>query len=241
MGEEPNPPEGNKLYAAVCAVMEDLQRLQKSDKNKHGGYAFISVDDVKDEMRPLLAKHGLSIHVSQNSFEMSDYVDSKDSRKSIAVFDMAVTLRHSSGLCDEPENMTVALPMTGAQTSGIARSYVVKEYLKSRFLVSAGDLESEADLLEQAKDGLRLAKADARDLYATLGKELLSSVEGRDYKALAEWWQENKYRIETLPKAWYILMKTDYATAYKELKAQEDLDKMSEGELDEMAQNQEQR
>lgn len=238
MTEEPKAPEGNQLYTAVCVVMTDFVRLKKGDTNDHGRYDFTSVDDFKDALRPMLAKNGLSIHVSQKKFEMIEFTDSKDKRKSVAQYDMEITLTHISGERDEPEGMTVALPFTGAQTSGAARSYAVKEWMKSRFLASSGDEQDEADLLEQARDGLRLSKQEARVINGELYEEMRQVTLLRDHVKLGEWWQENRHRIETQPKDWFILLKTEYVTNYKELKAQEDLDKMSDGELDEMAQQQ---
>ena len=236
MNKPLTPPETEitplTINHAVCAVMGELKRLKKEDKNSHGGYDFTSVDDFKDAIRPLMAKNGLSIHVSQNGFEMIEYTDSKDKRKSVAQFDIAITLHHISGVSDKPEIMTVALPFTGPQTSGAARSYAVKEWQKSRFLASAGDSQDEADLMEQSREGLRLSKADSRDLHTALVKEMTEQVEGADHDKLAEWWQENKYRIETLPKDWFIQLRTDYATAWKQLKAEAELDAMTSDELD---------
>lgn len=228
----------SKLSNAVCNVMTEIRRLSKEDRNKHGSYDFTSVDDFKDAIRPLMAKHGLSLHVSQTAFQMIEYISGKGDKKSVAQFDMAITLHHKSGKKAKPENMTVALPFTGAQTSGAARSYAVKEWMKSRFLVSSGDAQDEADLLEQSREGLRLSKQEARPLTSDLNEELRKLVEGRDRVALETWWNENKHRTETLPKDWYIMLRTDYATAWKELKAQEDLDKMTNGELDAMAEKQ---
>lgn len=220
---------------AIVAVMGDVKRLKKDDRNKHGGYDFTSVDDFKDAIRPIMAQHGLFIHVSQSAFQMIEYLDGKGAKKSVAQYDLEITLKHNEGEAEPPECMTVALPFTGAQTSGAARSYAVKEWMKSRFLVSSGDEQDEADLMEQSREGLRLSKAEARDLYEELQKEIKGVIDGQDYEALGEWWQENKFRTETLPKDWFIHFRTEYAAAYKELKASAELDKMTNAQLDEMA------
>ena len=227
------------LSKSIVEVMKEVKRLTKDDKNKHGNYDFTSVDDFKDALRPIMAKHGLYIHVSQTGFQMLNYTDSKGGEKSVAQFDLAVTLKHGDGLEEPPENMTVALPFTGPQTSGAARSYAVKEWSKSRFLMSSGDQQDEADLLEQSREGLRLSKSEGRDLHKALTAEMDKVIKGKDYEALAEWWQENKYRTETLPKDWFIQFRTDYATAYKTLKAEAELDRMTDVELDQMAENSE--
>lgn len=218
----------SELDKSVCKVMAKIERLSKDDRNKHGGYDFTSIDDFKDALRPIMADNGLSTHVSQTGFAMLEYTTSKGEDRSIAQYDFAITLKHSSGEKDEPENTTIGLPFTGAQTSGIAKSYAIKEWMKGRFLVSSGDEADEADLLEQAREGLRLTKADARPLYEELQKEMASEVDGRDKDVLAAWWKANQYRWETLPKSWFILLKTSYSTKYLELRASEEMDQQRE-------------
>lgn len=220
------------LSRAVTKVMKEVRRLKKDDKNAHGKYDFTSVDDYKDFIRPLMAENGLFIHVSQSSFNIVEYEDGKG-RKAVAQIDFDITLCHEDGERDNPEKATVALPLTGAQTSGAAKSYAIKEWSKGRFLLSSGDQQDEADLLEQSREGLRLSKAEARELQKALTQEMDEVIKGADHMALGDWWQENKYRTETLPKDWFIMFRTEYATAYKRLKAEYDLDRMTDAELDE--------
>lgn len=232
-------PEIKTIHSAMVEVMAQIKRLKKDDQNKHGNYDFTSVDDFKDFVRPLMAKAGLIPHVNQTAFAMIEYLDSKGSQKSVAQFDFQICVEHESGIRTLPEGITVALPFTGAQTSGAARSYAIKEWMKSRYMASSGDAQDEADLIEQAREGLRLSKSDARELHKTLTDEIQSQIDGKDHEALGVWWQENKYRIETLPKDWFITFRTDYATAYKQLKAEYDLDRMTNSDLDEIAQKDE--
>lgn len=226
------------LRAAICCVMADLKRLKKADQNKFAHYDFTSVDDFKDALRPLMAKHGLSIHVTQSHFGFVEMEDDKGKKRQIAQFDFEITLRHDSGEEDVPESMTVALPYTGAQTSGAARSYAIKEWMKSRFLASAGDMQEEADLLDQSREGLRLSKTDARPLYTELQKELAESAKGSDHEEVAAWWKGAKERLDSLPKDWFLSIKNEYAETWTALKAEADLDKMSNEELDRLCMEQ---
>lgn len=225
----------SELNEAVCAVMAELKRLKKADRNQFAKYDFTSVDDFKDEVRPLMAKNGLSLHVTQANFGFVEMKDDKDKTRQIAQFDFLITLYHKSGEKAEPEAMTVALPYTGAQTSGAARSYAIKEWMKSRFLASAGDMQEEADLLDQSREGMRLSKTDARPLFTELQKELKSAEDTRDHERIAEWWNTERERIDSLPKDWFLTLKNDYAKAYTEEKARYDLDTMSNEQLDKLA------
>lgn len=220
---------------AVCAVMGELRRLKKADRNKFAQYDFTSVDDFKDGVRPLMAKYGLWVEVDQTAFEFMELRDDKDKVKHVVRYDFQLTLYHISGECGKPQTMTVALPYTGAQTSGAARSYVVKEWFKSCFLASSGDMSEEADLLDNSKEGLRLSKADARPIYTELEKGLADAEKTADHEKVAEWWATNKEKIEALPKDWFLMIKGKYGEAWKTLKAQYDLDRMSNEELDRLA------
>lgn len=220
---------------AVCAVMADLRRLKKADRNKFASYDFTSVDDFKDEVRPLMAKHGLWVEVDQTDFTFMELKDDKDKVKHVVRFDFQLTLSHVSGGAGMPQTMTVALPYTGAQTSGAARSYVVKEWFKSCFLASSGDMSEEADLLDNSKEGLRLSKGDARAIYTELEKGLAEAEKTADHEQVAAWWKTNKDKIDALPKDWFLTLKGNYGKAWTELKAQYDLDRMSNDELDRLA------
>ncbi|MBO6901402.1 MAG: ERF family protein [Rhizobiaceae bacterium] len=231
--------EATKLPAtlpdAVVAVMAAVTRLKKADRNKFANYDFTSVDDFKDSLRPLLAKHGLYVVPNQVGFQFVEVKSDKDKTSTLAQFDFDITLKHVSGEVESPERMTVFLPLTGAQTSGAARSYVIKEWLKGRFLASSGDTQEEADLLDQSREGLRLSKAEARGTFEKMQKGLRDAAKGRDHDALSDWWLANKEVIETLPKDWFLTLKNEYAETYRDLKAQAQLDGMSNANLDQQA------
>lgn len=223
------------LGESIVAVMAEVTRLRKADRNKFANYDFTSVDDFKDGLRPLLAKYGLYVIPNQIGFQFVEVKDDKDKIKTLAQFDFHLTLKHVSGAEEYPETMTVFLPLTGAQTSGAARSYAIKEWLKGRFLASSGDTQEEADLLDQSREGLRLSKAEARGTFEKMQKGLRDAAKGRDHEALSDWWLANKEVIETLPKDWFLTLKNEYAETYRDLKAQAQLDGMSNADLDQQA------
>lgn len=224
---------------SICAVMGELERLKKADKNAFGGYMFTSVDDFKDRLRPMMADYGLYAHITQFNFQMVEYIDTdkqgNEVRKALAQFDFDITLKHISGAQEDPERMTVALPFTGAQTSGAARSYAIKEWMKSRFLASSGDTQEEADMRDQSVGGMRLPKKDARPIYEALEKSMDEAATGRDSVKLEEWHADNKEDIDTLPQDWYLLLRRKYVGYIKDLKAAEALDRMTDEELDKLA------
>lgn len=232
-------PFPESLGLSVVAVMSEIERLEKADHNKFANYDFTSVDDFKDALRPLLARFGLYAVPQQSDFKLVEYKNDKDKVSTVAQFDFDITLKHVNGDKEPAERITVFLPLTGAQTSGAARSYAIKEWLKGRFLASSGapaDVQEEADMMDQARGGLRMSKTDARDMFKRLSEEMRKTAEGRDHDALAMWWQTNKEALDSLPKDWFLNLKGEYGETWKTLKATADLDKMSESDLDELAQ-----
>lgn len=135
------------LYKAITAVMTEVHSLKKDEKNNHGAYNYVSVDSFKNLVRPLMAKHGLSLTMNEVAYSLEP-IQGKSGVTMSARITYEFRLRHESGEVDEPERATITLPYTGAQTAGAAKSYALKEYLKGRFLVSTGD----KDLIEGGAD-----------------------------------------------------------------------------------------
>lgn len=95
---EPTP----KLNAAIAAVMAKVKRLEKGDRNNFGKYAYTSVDDFKDAVRPLLAEAGITIHATEvgtvETIELTKTDDSGRQTKSVvAKYVFSFTLEHNSG------------------------------------------------------------------------------------------------------------------------------------------------
>lgn len=218
------------LAKAKAAVAAEIKRLEKTHTNTHGGYQFTSVDDFKDNVRPLMARNGLSLSVSEESFGLSTIKTGKDGKETnLAIIRFRFVLEHISGEVSEPSFFTVALPYTGAQTSGAALSYAIKECVyKGQFQASSGDIAEEADFQEQSQlvATERLSKAEAKPLYEGLQREMRSEVqESRDHNKLYEWWAANRDQIRILPLDWEAMLKKEYAEEYKTLKASAELDR----------------
>ena len=129
----------------VNAVLSKIKRLEKSAENKFAKYDYVPVDDVKDHIRPLLAEAGLVLSVNERSFEFIELKGQKGTT-TCAQIKYEITLLSDGGPDDYIEDhITVVLPYTGAQTTGAARSYAVKEWAKATLLVSTGETAADAD------------------------------------------------------------------------------------------------
>jgi hypothetical protein len=220
---------GSRLTAAKVALMSEVKRMEKQHVNQHGGYKFTSVDDFKDVIRPLMAKHGLSLHISEEGFDLATVKNAKDKESTVAKIRFRFVLTHTSGERSEPSHMTVCLPYTGAQTSGAAQSYAIKEGVyKGLFQASSGDVSEEADLHDQGKfmAAERLSKAEAKPLYEALERDVRAyAEETRDAEKFLGWWQNNLDQIRLLPVDWELNLKQTWIAEGKQLRAQEAMDR----------------
>lgn len=68
-----------KVYAAMCAVMEDIGKagISKDRKNAQQGYNFRGIDDVYNELNSLLSKHKLLMLPSVAASEHEEHQTQK--------------------------------------------------------------------------------------------------------------------------------------------------------------------
>lgn len=212
------------ILAAVCAVMADVKRLDKAGRNKFANYDYVTVDDVMDFIRPLMAKHGLSMRMNQSSWTLREVTNSKGELTVCAVFEFEIILRHDGGVEDEPDIITIMLPYTGAQTTGAAQRYAQKEWAKVRFMLSTGeekDIEAgDADSLEQqdykTAGKTQVSKDDAaRKAYEELQIEVrgLMTVDEAD-----RWVNIRRTQLNKLPPDWTEHLRREWKERVDEIK-----------------------
>lgn len=195
----------SKLENAITSVLSDVRRLAKDHDNAFAKFKYTSVDDFKDHLRPILARAGLRVSMDEIDCKALEMQNDKGQQKPYLRFVFACQVHHISGLAGEPEGITVVLPFVGAQTTGQARSYALKEYLKTAFMASSGDSED----ADQTPDGVTLSKAEARSLYTDLQKGMeVAAKDGAE--ALKKWASLKKPSFDILPDDWRALMRARY-------------------------------
>jgi len=127
--------ERAKVYAAISKTMKAVQTVSKDDKNDHGNYNFASIDGFLGGCRDACAANGLHPEISVISYEPFTGSNSKQ----WATYTYEVVMCHESGEETKPVQTVVSLPITGAQTSGSAQSYALKQYLRGLFLIKTGE------------------------------------------------------------------------------------------------------
>tara|TARA_R110000751_G_scaffold70649_1_gene143224 strand:- start:128 stop:781 length:654 start_codon:yes stop_codon:yes gene_type:complete len=127
--------ERAKVNAAISKTMAAVQTVGKDDLNQHGNYNFASIDGFLGGCRDACAANGLHPEISVISYEPFTGSNSKQ----WATYTYEVVMCHESGEETKPVQTVVSLPITGAQTSGSAQSYALKQYLRGLFLIKTGE------------------------------------------------------------------------------------------------------
>tara|TARA_R110000765_G_scaffold1452_1_gene3678 strand:+ start:100 stop:759 length:660 start_codon:yes stop_codon:yes gene_type:complete len=127
--------ERAKVNAAISKTMAAVQTVGKDDLNQHGNYNFASIDGFLGGCRDACAANGLHPEISVISYEPFTGSNSKQ----WATYTYEVVMCHDSGEETKPVQTVVSLPITGAQTSGSAQSYALKQYLRGLFLIKTGE------------------------------------------------------------------------------------------------------
>jgi hypothetical protein len=203
------------IHKALALALGEIHRLKKDDKNQHGGYAYVSVDDVKDHVRPILSKHGLFLSITEQAFDLIQ-VQGKQGSTTSALIRFAITLLHASGEALEPGIITICLPYTGAQTAGAARSYAVKEWAKGSLLVSTGEKDqivggADADAYKQQEYvAPREERPTANAARKNGGDEAFKKIQAGlrqiekdgSLEDLALFWKNSQEGMKKMPASW---------------------------------------
>jgi hypothetical protein len=137
------------VAGAVNAVMGEVKRLLKSERNREAGYRFASIDDFLAAVNPLCAEAGLIILQDELDARLvNDGGNSLDRSWLWTTF--TFTLAHKSGAIYGPLTRSVMVPARGAQAFGSAQSYALKQFMRSLFQIPTGDKE-DADFAAPAK------------------------------------------------------------------------------------------
>lgn len=199
-----------KIAAAIAAVMGEVPKLSKGEKNSHGNYNFASIDDFLEAVRPLCAKHGLVIIQDEVHQEIlrSEPKGERDKSVSWLLIRFQFTLGHSSGetWAHRPTRTIMVNAAMGSQAFGAAQSYCLKQFQRSLFQIATGETGEGADIDYHAKGDLASAPTQQKSAYrARKDGDWDAAMEFRsitNLDALNEWYQANRKKIESMPASW---------------------------------------
>jgi hypothetical protein len=133
------------INAAIAKAIGQVRQLGKNERNKFDGYDFVSIDKFLAMVNPICADCGLFPWTTTAGIELYDNVNSKGGKSVWGRYTFEITLNHAGGESIGPATIIVAVPMNGAQASGSAQSYALKQFFRGVFMIPTGD-KDDADL-----------------------------------------------------------------------------------------------
>ena len=213
----------DKILAAICAAMGQVKIVAKENDNKFDKYMFASIDDFLTLVNPICVANGLIFHMQEGV--ISEFMKKgRNGESSWLRMTFEITAYHTSGQSLPPVFRSVEVQRTGAQASGSAQSYALKQYLRSLLLIPTGD-KDDADFAARdngvasqstpAKTGASKTES-TRKIFRDL-QDNIHAAEG-DIDALTIWGeaQSTKDAINQLPADW----QNDIRNLYKTEKSQ---------------------
>lgn len=133
-----------KLAAALVLAQGDLRPITKDAKNPHFGSRFASLDGIIEQVRPVLASHGLAIVQGTTTPE-------SDANAKATAFTVETTILHESG---EWVRTAVMIPLQKADPQGAGSALT---YGRRYGLSAALSLATDED--DDGNNGSKPAKA----------------------------------------------------------------------------------
>jgi hypothetical protein len=181
-----NPLMPKAVSEAISKVMGGIEKLAKDNKNAHGNYNFVSVDDFIELVNPLCAAAGLIIVQDEGETKLIDTKTSAGKESTTLLQEYRFYLCHSSGVVwDKPITRRLLIQITGPQTFGAAQSYALKSFMRSLFQIPTGDKDGD-DIKPDAM--VRVNEPVKKDLQAEatrIRKELMKAGTGGTQAVLA--------------------------------------------------------
>lgn len=129
------------VAAALAAVQSAVKKLEKSERNKHGGYNYASVDDFYDMIRDMLSENGLVIVQDTTEYCFQETTSSNGKTESWVVARFTYHLIQANGerWDNVGHNVAMARSSMGPQAFGTAESYGMKNFLRTMFKIATGE------------------------------------------------------------------------------------------------------
>lgn len=131
--DEIKPPKIDNIFEAINYACSNVKVLEK--KNDHlKKFKFASIDDFLKAVNPICADAGLFPHCQTMQIEHMAIKEHQYLR-----YHFSITLYHRSGQTLPPIDYYVSVLNNGAQASGSAQSYALKQFFRALFMIPTGD------------------------------------------------------------------------------------------------------
>lgn len=212
------------VYKAIAAVMAEIGTtgIAKARKNEQQGYKFRGIDDVYNELNPLLAKHGLLLLPNVKSREQVERVTAKGTplffTNVVVEFTLVCALDGSQATI-----RTVGEAMdSGDKSSNKALSAAYKYAAMMLFCIpTEGDNDADTTTHEivakpaQAFDRNPIVKAE----FERINKGINTIGQTGNIEDLTAWYKNNVKSIEGMPADWNVMIMDNFSETKEQLKA----------------------
>lgn len=164
----------NEIAKGICDAMAGVQQLGKDSKNNFDKYDFVSIDKFLKLVNPLCAKNGLFAAITLIDHE--PYVSAN--KKSWMRYFFTIRLCHTSGQSISVDSM-VSVPASGAQASGSAQSYALKQFWRGLLNIPTGD-KDEADFKDHENSSNTPEETIGEARFVTLQKLIVEAGADED-------------------------------------------------------------
>lgn len=159
------PPE---IAAAIVKVMTNVKRLHKSEKNKHEGYNFVSVDAFYEAVNPLCAEAGLAIWLLEK--EVESFPPAEGRKAGTLRVTCEVIAVHSSGAVWSFGDRVTTVIAQGPQAFAAAHSFIQKYFMRGLFMIPTGEALEDIEADAQPKENIPQFRKTRGAAAKTAGK-----------------------------------------------------------------------
>jgi hypothetical protein len=209
------------IAKAVIGVMKAIGTLGKDHERDDyaAKYSYASIDDFIQHVRGHCSEAGLAIIPDEaRDAETREITTSKGKPAVMWNARFAFTLIHETGEQYGPIFKSVEVHHTGAQSSGSAQSYALKQLMRGLFLIPTGDAD------DPDKAGVDIAskgdtQTDLQKVAGTIRKKLRAAS---DLAELGLTWNDNDLDLEMIRGASataYEFLQKEYDQRKKELES----------------------
>lgn len=200
-----------------------IPSLKKTDRNNDAKFNFVSIDSYYDKVAIVARENGLSWSTTESDFQLFEF-NGNTMVKAVYIF----TLYTDDGdIVPNFVTLTIVLPFSDAQTSGIAMSYADKLFMRTCFKVVTGEPDADAFAKPKAGNVTELrkgasAKVAPKETYvspADANAMSISLEQVDDKQKLQQWSVDNKASMSNLKSSneeAYFKLKNAYTVKYTE-------------------------
>jgi hypothetical protein len=153
------------IAKAIVAAARAMPSLVKGDRNAHGKYNYVPIDDYYKDAASVALQHGLTWRIREVSSEIRMAPSSgKDAFR--VTYSFAV-MHEDGDVIEDFFRVTILHPLQGAQTAGSAMSYADKLFMRTTFHIVTGEQDADA-----SDSGVFDLTAPARSGSAAIGQDM---------------------------------------------------------------------